>query len=353
MYYVGLDLHKKYVTACVIDRDGMLVARERRLGTSIDVLLSWLAPLGSDVAIALEATLYWAWLHDRLTAAGYQVTVVHAQQVKLICAARCKTDPVDAAKLADLLRMDLLPAIWVPDAETRAQRKLLRGRAWLVRRRTQVKNRVHAYLAEENQRIGVTDLFGQAGREWLATVELPQPVRVQVELLLELLDLLDRQIGRLDRQVRKEVTKSPVAQQLESIPGVGPFAALLLAAELGSLDRFPTSHHLASYAGLVASTRSSGDKTRHGSVGPAGSSWLKWIVIEVVQTLKRQPGPVREHYERLLRAKGKQKATVAAARKLCCYVYWMLRRGQSYPEWLAEHERSREGCPIHSLVSAA
>jgi transposase len=353
MYYVGLDLHKRYVTACVIDKEGTVLARERRLGTSAEVLLSWLAPLGPDVAIALEATLYWAWLHDRLTAAGYQVTVAHAQQVKLICAARCKTDPVDAQKLAELLRMDLLPAIWIPDPETRAQRKLLRGRAWLVRRRTQVKNRVHAYLAEENQRIGVADLFGQAGRDWLATVELPPPVRVQVALLLELVDLLDHQVVRLDRQVRQAVKRSPVARQLESIPGVGPFGALLLAAEMGPLERFPTSHHLVSYAGLVASTRSSGDKTRHGSVGPAGSPWLKWMLIEAVQTLKRRPGPVRDHYERLLRAKGKQKATVAAARKLCCYVYWMLKRGQSYPECLAEYERSREGCPILSLVTVA
>ena len=144
-----------------------------------------------------------------------------------------------------------------------------------------------------------------------------------------------------------------MAQQLETIPGVGPFGALLLVAEMGPLSRFPTSHHLASYAGLVASTRSSGDKTWHGSVGPAGSPWLKWILIEAVQTLKRRPGPVRDHYERLLRAKGKQKATVAAARKLCCYIYWMLRHGQSYPEWLAQHDRSREGCPIHSLVSVA
>jgi transposase len=353
MYYVGLDLHKRYVTACVIDKDGAVVARERRLGTSIDVLLGWLMPLGAEVAVALEATLYWAWLHDRLAGAGYAVTVAHPQQVKLICAARCKTDPVDALKLAELLRMDLLPAIWIPDAETRSQRKLLRGRAWLVRRRTQVKNRVHAYLAEQNQRIEVTDLFGQAGREWLCTVELPQPVRVQVDLLLELVDVLDRQIVRLDRQVRQAVKASPVAQRLESIPGVGPFAALLMAAEVGPLDRFPTSHHLTSYAGLVASTRSSGDKTRHGSVGPAGSPWLKWILIEAVQTLKRRPGPVRAHYERLLRAKGKQKATVAAARKLCCYVYWMLQRGQSYGEWLAEYERSREGRPIHALVSVA
>ncbi len=47
MYHVGLDLHKRYVTACVIDGDGPVVARERRLGTGIDVLPAWLAPLGA------------------------------------------------------------------------------------------------------------------------------------------------------------------------------------------------------------------------------------------------------------------------------------------------------------------
>jgi transposase len=63
------------------------------------------------------------WLDDLLRAAGYEVKVAHPQQVKLICHARCKTDPVDARKLADLLRTHLLPAIWVPDRKTRAQSK--------------------------------------------------------------------------------------------------------------------------------------------------------------------------------------------------------------------------------------
>ena len=111
MYYVGLDLHKKYITGCALDSQGAVVATERRLPPVLATVLSWLAPVGQPAAVALEATLYWAWLHDRLTAAGYQVAVAHPQQVKLICHARCKTDPVDARKLADLLRTDLLPAI--------------------------------------------------------------------------------------------------------------------------------------------------------------------------------------------------------------------------------------------------
>jgi hypothetical protein len=66
--------------------------------------------------------------------------------------------------------------------------------------------------------------------------------------------------------------------------------------------------------------------TSHGGVSGASNHWLKWILIEAVQTLKQVPGPVRFHYERLLRAKGKPKATVAAARKLCTYIYWMWRQ---------------------------
>src|SRR5439155_1594657 len=122
MYCVGLDLHKKYITGCALDSQGGVVATERRLPPVLETVLGWLAPVGQPVAVALEATLYWAWLHDRLTAAGYQVAVAHPQQVKLICHARCKTDPVDARKLADLLRTDLLPAIWIPDAATRPRR---------------------------------------------------------------------------------------------------------------------------------------------------------------------------------------------------------------------------------------
>src|SRR5216117_311420 len=87
MYYVGLDLHKKYITGCVLDSQGAVVAEQRRLPPVLETLLGWLAPVGQPVAVALEATLYWAWLHDRLTAAGYQVAVAPAAgEADLSCA---------------------------------------------------------------------------------------------------------------------------------------------------------------------------------------------------------------------------------------------------------------------------
>lgn len=338
MTWVGLDLHKRYITACAMSDAGVIVAEHRRLPADEATLLGWLAALPGPVTVAMEATLYWAWLHARLTMAGYAAVAAHPYQVKLIWQARCKTDPIDARKLAELARTNLLPTVWVPDAEVLARRKLLRGRAYLVRMRPRMKNRLHGYLTAENCRCLVTDLYGKAGRAWLRAVTLPEITRVQVDLLLELIDAVDVRVKRLDQRIRKTVTRDAAAERLQTVPGIGPFGALLLLAEIGRIDRFATSHQLAAYAGLVPSTRSSGDKTSHGTVDGSGSPWLQWILIEIVQTLKLAPGPIGMQYQKLLRSKGKAKATVAAARKLCCYLYWMLQNGWSYEEWLQQHE---------------
>jgi transposase len=261
--------------------------------------------------------------------------------VKLIWQARAKTDPADARKLAELLRTNLLPTIWVPDLETRRRRQLLRGRAFLVRERTRVKNRIHGHLAAEDHLCPATDLYGRAGRAWLASVPLSPVLQEQSERLLRIHDVLTQEIRRLDGQVKRAARRDPVARQLATIPGVGVFGALFLHAEIGPVERFRSSRELAAYAGLVPTTRSSGGKTAHGPLAGSSNRWLKWILVEVVQTLKLAPGPVGAYYRRLLRAKGKPKATSAAARKLCCYLYWMLKQGWTYAEWLQQHQMSR------------
>jgi len=296
MIWVGLDLHKRYVTACALDDTGVVVAEHRRLPTDPEVLLAWLRELGGPVMVAMEATLYWAWLHDRLSEAGIAAVAAHPYQVKLIWQARCKTDPIDARKLADLARANLLPTIWVPTPAVRAQRTLLRGRAYLVRMRTGVKNRIHGLLTAENHHIEVSDLYGRAGRAWLHTVPLSPMARVQVDLLLDMVDVLDQRVVRLDKRVQRVVKDEPAAQLLQTWPGIGTFGAALLLAEIGTIDRFTTSHQLAAYAGLIPSTQSSGGKTTHGGVGRAGNPWLKWILIEIVQSLKLAPGPIGHHY---------------------------------------------------------
>ena len=337
MTFVGFDLHKRYITACALDEAGQLVAERRQLATTLDAVLAWLATLPGPLTVGMEATLYWEWLATKLRTLGHTVAVAHAFQVKLIWQARAKTDPIDARKLAELLRVNRYPKIWLPDLETRERRQLLRGRAVLVRERTRLKNRIHGHLTAENLLAPGSDLYGKGGRAWLATAPLSSVLRTQTEHLLALHDALTDHIHQLDEDVKRAANGNAVVKQLTTIPGVGVFSALFLQADIGSITRCRSSHELAAYAGLVPTTRSSGGKTAHGGLGKANNRWLKWILVELVVTRKLAPGPVGTYYWHLLRAKGKPKAHAAAARKLCCYLCWMLKHDWTYAEWLQQH----------------
>ncbi|HTI05582.1 MAG TPA: IS110 family transposase, partial [Gemmatimonadales bacterium] len=265
MTFVGFDLHKRHITACALDASGVVVAEIRQLTTTLATVLAtvleWLAALPAPITIAMEATLYWAWLAARLEQAGHRAHVADAHQVRLIWHARAKPDTVDSRTLAELLRTNILPTIWVPDLETRRRRQLLWGRAFLVRERTRIKNRIHGHLTAENQRFARCDLYGKAGRAWLEAVALSPVVAAETQRRLHLHDVLTKEIARLDDQVKRAARCDPAAQRLATIPGVGVFGALFLHAEIGPIERFRSSHQLAADAGLVPTTRSSGRKT--------------------------------------------------------------------------------------------
>src|SRR5436853_6649128 len=84
----------------------------------------------------------------------------------------CKTDRIDAWVLAELSRRELVPAIWLPDPEVRAERERARWRLHLVRHRTSLKNRVHQTLITFGHGAPVSDLFGTQGRQLLERLRL-------------------------------------------------------------------------------------------------------------------------------------------------------------------------------------
>ena len=337
MTFVGFDLHKRYLTACALDASGAILAEGRQRSTSLEAVLAWLDALPGPVTVGMEATLYWEWLATRLAKDEHAVCVAHAFHVKLIWQARAKTDPIDARTLAELLRGHLFPSIWVPDAATRERRQLLRGRTFLVRERTRLTNRIQGHLTAEHLVAPGLDWYGKGGRAWLTAAPLSPVLRAQTHRLLTLHDALTVELEGLDADVKQAAKGNPVVKRLTTMPGVGVFGVLFLQAEIGAITRFHSSHELAAYAGLVPTTRSSGGKTAHGGLGKASNRWRKGILIEIVVTLQRAPGPVGTYYRHLLRAKGKPKAQAAAARTLCCYVYWMMKEGWTYDEWLQQH----------------
>lgn len=241
------------------------------------------------------------------------------------------------------------PPAWISiDAEIRAWRQLLRGRAAVVRWRTRAKHRMHAALAAENLRVAAPDLCGRAGREWLERAPVSPGTRREITVQLALIAALEEPLRGSDAEVTR-LARHPDAQRVPSVPGIGVLGAAFLVGEIGASSRFPTAPALTASAGLVPRTHSAGDQTAHGGGGRESNPWLTWILIEAVPTLKQVPGPVRFHSERRLRAKGTPTATGAAARKVCRYLYWMWRQDLTYPAWL-EHEAKRGGHDPHAGV---
>ena len=166
MNSVGIDLHRKRSHIAALDETGAQLL-SRRIVNDPQTFLTLLEDVG-ECRIALEATYGWEWLADVLQDAGYELHLAHPMRTKAIASARVKTDAVDARTLAHLLRADLLPEAYIAPRELRDLRELLRHRIALTQMRSALKNRIHAILAKHGIQRPVSDLFGKAGREFLA-----------------------------------------------------------------------------------------------------------------------------------------------------------------------------------------
>jgi transposase len=160
-------------------------------------------------------------------------------------------------------------------------------------------------------------LFTELGVEWLHSLDV-EPV----ESYLRIIKTLDNEIKQLSKHLKELAENDDDIRLLMTIPGVGYYTALLVKSEIGDINRFSNGDKLCSYGGLVPSTHASGGTVRHGSITKEGSRWLRWIMVEAAMThVHKYDTAITKAYHRIAERRGKQVATVAAARKLllCCY----------------------------------
>ena len=153
--------------------------------------------------IAVEATPSWYWLYDHLENEGFEVKLSHPLKTKAIAYAKVKTDKVDSATLAHLLRSNLLPLSYVPEKAVRLNRELLRYRASLVKIQTRVKNKIHTILAKNNVSHSYTDLFGKQGMAFLRSLTLDENYKIALEGYLDVLDVVRREIRAVSKKVQQ------------------------------------------------------------------------------------------------------------------------------------------------------
>jgi transposase len=192
----------------------------------------------------LEATYGWEWLAELLEHDGRELHLAHPLRTKAIASARVKTDAVDACTLAQLLRADLLPEAYIAPRGLRDLRDLLRQRFVLTHMRTALKNRVHALIARQGVQHGHSKLLGPGGRAFLAEIELRPEPRARLDVLLRLIADFDREIDALAAQIDQRARADNRVRVLCQIRGIGRYLALLIIAEIGAIERFPSARHL-------------------------------------------------------------------------------------------------------------
>jgi transposase len=206
------------------------------------------------------------WVRDRLAECGWTIGIADARKAKAIAPLACKTDRVDARVLAELVRRDLVPALWVPSLEDRALRERLRRRSHLVRLRTSAMNRSFGLLTQWGLRRSLTVLRKPGALEELAEQGVPEVWRHSIGTLLSVIDDLDRQLAPLERELRPLARADERARLLMSIPGVAELLGLTIASEIGDISRFPTARKLVGYSGLTPRIKQSGQSARIGRI---------------------------------------------------------------------------------------
>lgn len=327
--YIGIDLHKAKSFVTRMDGRGR-VKEQVELPHATGALKAYLEHLPADSRIAVEATGNWMWLYELIEERHPRLVLAHPLKTKAIASARIKTDKIDATTLAHLLRADLVPAAYIPPRAVRDTRELLRYRASLVRLRVQVKNKIAAIIGKTGLQPPTKTACGVKSRRYLATVSVRACYRLALDGYLRSLTHLTQEIQQASAAIDAQAAADPQARLLCTMPGIGAYSALLILSEIGDVHRFPDSRHLCSYAGLVPSVHASGGKTRLGRLTKQGSSWLRWILVELsVHAINGAP-QFRSVYYRVAKKHGGNTGRVAVARAMLKTIYAMLTKHEAF-----------------------
>ena len=290
MRWIGLDCHLEFIEVAIVDVAGALVLAGR-IESSEDAIRPFAEGLAPDDRVALESSANAAAIAALIRPHVAKVVIANSRRLTQITQARAKTDRLDARTLAKLLRAGALEEVWMPDERTRARRRLCSRRAALVRARTRAKNEAHAVLARNLKgRPPATDVFGRAGRRWLAALELPADERLTLDACLRQVDFLSTEIAELERLASADLLGDEDARRLLTIPGVGPQATLALLAAIGEVSRFGSARQLVAYLGLDPRVRQSGSgEARHGRISKQGPAQARATLVEASQQAMRQP----------------------------------------------------------------
>jgi transposase len=354
MYYAGIDAHVRYLRIAVLDKDGKLVLEGTIPSDPPEQLVEELSRF-RPLSVVVETCPAWPWIHEALVPEGIEFHLAHARDLRMIAHNAQKNDAVDARLLARMLLAGLIPEAYPRVGTQRDHLRLVRHHARLVRQRTLLANRLHAQLHERRLFLSREKLLRQEGRQWLTTGAWPRLTPEQRQVVtthLELIEVLDRQVREIRKRIVRTAREVPAAALLKTVPGIGPYWGLLLAAELLPIERFHGPKKFVSYAGLAPATHSSGGHTSHGPIPKGANRWVRWALVSATAVhVQRAPqSPISRHYQELKQRLGWRKARVAAARKLARTIYRMLQTKEGWRQEPPTNRAELQDTPVASTT---
>jgi transposase len=351
-YHIGCDAHKHFSLFAILDDEGHLHERIR-VNHAPGVIKNYLSQFPEGTPVAIESVGNWYWIIDEIEESGCVPKMAHAAKAKVMMGNVNKTDKLDAVGLATLERLGSLPTVWLPPDDLRDERDLPRTRMAISKMRTALKNRIHSTLAKYNLSLDTdSDIFAPKWRDHLlhAFQALPPETRRCMEQELELLDIVQAHIDRLEKRILERIALSETIQLVKTLPGVAEILSIVIEREVGSIDRFPSCSNFTSYAGTTPKVKGSAGKYRYGKMRKQSNHYLKWAFIEatnVVVLHHKHPNwrnkYVSQLYERVRRRKGHYVAVGAVARYLSEAAYWVLKKGEPYQEPEPKAVSSKQG----------
>jgi len=334
MNAIGVDLHKKIITVCVMDERLSVLARGTLYCDQPEQIVEFCRKF-QPFKVVVEATASYFWFLELVEPLAEKIVLANPNKLRVIAESTKKTDRLDAQVLAEFLARDMVPQAYIPTPRQRQHRALVRHRQYIRGRMSAVRCKIRRILSDYNA--DRRDLFSaKFGLEYIKQVALSDADRFVIGQLWADYQHDDKQLDELATELRAFAKKAPHKEKearalLKTIPGVGPVTVDVVLSELGDITRFRNAKTVCAYAGLAPVVRQSGGKkAKELAISKQGSGLLRWALVEASWRIVYTSPKWQRTYERIAKRAGGKRAIVAVARKLLCVVYAMLRTMTPY-----------------------